>query len=139
MAPEFFFISGLVQNKLKLYILKLISWQISSNWLFQRNVDSDLERAPTSEHCFKRKGWAPLFLISAMDYYITEQNNKPSTKKIRNSDILLQKTKKNYDISNCFLLSHLVLKSRSYTWQVIALNGFFTWQITEIMLNLCKM
>ena len=30
---------------------KWISWQISSNWLFQRNVDSDLERAQTSEHC----------------------------------------------------------------------------------------
>ena len=32
---------------------KWISWQISSNWLFQRNLDSDLERAQTSEHCCK--------------------------------------------------------------------------------------
>ena len=31
---------------------KWISWQFSSNWLFQINVDSDLERAQTSEHCF---------------------------------------------------------------------------------------
>ena len=30
---------------------KWISWKISSNWLFQRNVGSDLERAQTSEHC----------------------------------------------------------------------------------------
>ena len=30
---------------------KWISWQISSNWLFQRNVDSDLEKAQTSEPC----------------------------------------------------------------------------------------
>ena len=33
--------------------LKWILWKISSNWLFQRNVDSDLERAQTSEHCFR--------------------------------------------------------------------------------------
>ena len=32
---------------------KWISWQISSNWLFQRNVDYDLKRAQTSEHCYK--------------------------------------------------------------------------------------
>ena len=31
---------------------KWISWQISSNWLFQRNVDSDLEKAQTSEPCY---------------------------------------------------------------------------------------
>ena len=31
---------------------KWISWQISSNWLFQRNVDSNLEKAQTSEPCF---------------------------------------------------------------------------------------
>ena len=38
---------------------KCISWQISSNWLFQRNVDSDLERAQTSEHCYtKSSPWA---------------------------------------------------------------------------------
>ena len=34
---------------------KWISWQISSNWLFQRNVDSDLEKAQTSEPWFR--GW----------------------------------------------------------------------------------
>ena len=31
---------------------KWISWQISSKWLFQRNVDSDLEKAQTSEPWF---------------------------------------------------------------------------------------
>ena len=34
---------------------KWISWQISSNWLFQRNVDSDLEKAQTSEPCSMHK------------------------------------------------------------------------------------
>ena len=28
-------------------------WQITSNWLFQRNVGSDLERAQKSEHCYR--------------------------------------------------------------------------------------
>ena len=66
LAPKFFFLSGLVQNKLKLYVWKWISWQISSNWLFQRNVDSDLQRAQTSEHCFsmafaKNEKWRNFF------------------------------------------------------------------------------
>ena len=29
----------------------MISWKISSNWFFQRNVGSDVERAQTSEDC----------------------------------------------------------------------------------------
>ena len=37
----------MVKNNLKL--------QISSNWLFQRNVGSNLERAQTSEHCSNSK------------------------------------------------------------------------------------
>ena len=47
-------ISGVLWSK-KMYsymFLEGISWQISSNWLFQRNVVSDLERAQTSDHCY---------------------------------------------------------------------------------------
>ena len=56
-APKFF--SWVVWSKTNwsYTFSKWISWQFSSNWLFQINVDFDLERAQTSEHCFSLFYW----------------------------------------------------------------------------------
>ena len=47
--PKFFSWVVWTKTNWSYTFLKWISWQISSNWLFQRNMDSDLEKAQTSE------------------------------------------------------------------------------------------
>ena len=52
MAPLKIFLSDLVKKLLNLFVFLSLAWQISSNWSFQRNVGFNLERAPTSKHCY---------------------------------------------------------------------------------------
>ena len=54
MSSKIFFLSDLAKTKWSYTFSKWISWQISLNWLFQRNVDSDLEKAQTSEPWYKK-------------------------------------------------------------------------------------
>ena len=49
-------LSDLVIKQLNLLIFKSISYKISSNRFFKRNVCFDLERAQISEHCFRVVG-----------------------------------------------------------------------------------
>ena len=73
--PEIF--SSLVWSKKSwsYTFLKWISWQFSSKWLFQINLDSNLERAQTSEHCFKKIEFS---VVRVRDYskikYISKAN-----------------------------------------------------------------
>ena len=53
--PKFFLLVVWTKTNWSYTFSKWISWQISSNWLFQRNVDSDLEKAQTSEPWFTIK------------------------------------------------------------------------------------
>ena len=52
LAPKFFSWVLWSKTNWSYTFLNWISWQFSSNWLFQINADSDLERAQTSEHCY---------------------------------------------------------------------------------------
>ena len=52
--------------------LEWISWQISSNWLFQWYVGSDLERVQTSEHCFSN------FKLVAASYFFLSSGGRRS-------------------------------------------------------------
>ena len=67
-APKFF--SSVVWSKKNwsYTFSKWISWQFSSNWLFQRNVDSDLERAQTSEHCYNKFHLYNFKIIFLLDF-----------------------------------------------------------------------
>ena len=51
ILPQFFFLSDLVKTKLNLHVFKIV-FKIRWIWCFQRTVESNLERAETSEHCF---------------------------------------------------------------------------------------
>ena len=48
-------------KKLNIYVFESLTWKISSNWFFQRNVCFKLERAQTSIHCFRVKKKGPHF------------------------------------------------------------------------------
>ena len=50
---EIFFLSDSVMTLLNLFVFGSIAWQISLNWSSLRNGGFDLERAQTSEHCYR--------------------------------------------------------------------------------------
>ena len=133
-CPKFF--SWVVWSKTNWSYMfsKWISGQISSNWLFQLNVDSDLERAETSEHCFTMQKETQLWNL----YHYWANQEKPTKTVCLGKNVIfwnlswlfqqryIAKSWGFFHCNQCILTLYLSYQTTPYNdFNFLGFNGFF--------------